>query len=224
MKIIFRRQLSVTEAGLLAPVLIVISMLMATPIFFHTQLKSLEDFGIQNPYTFDVAFCLEEWEEDSVPQNSTDFDQVDENIGWQRIYYSIFSMAMQYVIPFVIMASIYLKIFYYLKTYRMVRAEKPEDKQRARRTNVMLCTISMVFCVAWLPLNLIGIILDANKDFFGEHAEEITLLTYISCHLVRIKSSMSSKSLKSSKSSKSSKFSYLVVSFRMSRRPSLAAL
>ena len=188
MQIIFRRQLSVTEAGLLAPVLIVISMLRVTPLFFHTQLKSLEDFGIKNPYPFDVAYCLEEWEDtNKEPENSTYFDRMmDENVGWQRIYYSIFSMAMQYVIPFIIMASIYLKIFYYLKTYRMVRAEKPEDKQRARRTNVMLCTISMVFCVAWLPLNLIGIILDANEDFFGENAEEITLLTYISCHLVRI--------------------------------------
>merc|ERR1719273_1094341 len=89
----------------------------------------------------------------------------------QRIYYSVFSAAMQYVIPFVSMASIYLKIFHYLKTYRMVRAEKPEDKQRARRTNLMLFTISMVFCVAWLPLNLIGILLDANEDFFGKNAE-----------------------------------------------------
>ena len=105
--------------------------------------------------------------------------------GSKRIYYSIFSMAMQYVIPFVIMASIYLKIFYYLKTYRMVRAEKPEDKQRARRTNLMLFTISMVFCVAWLPLNLIGVLMDLFVDLFGDNIE-MAYLTFVACHLVCI--------------------------------------
>ena len=118
-----------------------------------------------------VVYCVEDWSygEKQDPK--------------ERIYYSIFSMAMQYVIPFVSMASIYLKIFYYLKTYRIVRAEKPEDKQRARRTNVMLFAISMVFCVAWLPLNLIGILLDAETDLFGNDMGKM-ILTFIGCHLV----------------------------------------
>ena len=56
-----------------------------------------------------IVYCVEEWNES---KNSTVED------GIERTYYTYFSMAMQYVIPFVIMASIYLKIFYYLKTYR----------------------------------------------------------------------------------------------------------
>ena len=75
-------------------------------------------------------------------------------------------------------------IFYNLYSYRMVRAEKPEDKMRARRTNIMLFTISMVFCVAWLPLNLIGILLDQIK-LFGDNIE-LAYLTYVACHLVCI--------------------------------------
>ena len=104
----------------------------------------------------------------------------------RRLHTCQFSFArwLQYVIPFVIMASIYLKIFYYLKTYRMVRAEKPEDKLRARRTNLMLFTISMVFCVAWLPLNLIGVLLDVF-NLFGDNIE-MAYLTFVACHLVCI--------------------------------------
>ena len=94
------RQLSVNEAGLLAPVLLVISMLMATPIFFHTR---VHDPKFEEPWSH-IVYCVEDWSGgsgDGEPE--------------QRIYYSIFSMSMQYVIPFVSMALIYLKIFYYLK-------------------------------------------------------------------------------------------------------------
>ena len=122
--------------------------------------------------TFQV-FCVEDWrfgsEQDADPR--------------RRIYYSIFSMAMQYIIPFLSMTLIYTKLFYYLKTNRIVRSERPQDKQKARRTNIMLATISMVFCISWLPLNLIGICLDAQIDVFGDNIEMMTL-TFVGCHLV----------------------------------------
>ena len=95
------RQLSVNEAGLLAPVLLVISMLMATPIFFHTRVHDPK-FG---PPWSHVVYCVEDWSSSEEQSGEPE----------QRIYYSIFSMSMQYVIPFVSMALIYLKIFYYLK-------------------------------------------------------------------------------------------------------------
>ena len=63
-----------------------------------------------------------------------------------------------------------------------MRAEKPEDKLRARRTNLMLFTISMVFCLAWTPLHLIGILLD-QLNLFGDNIE-LAYLTYVACHLV----------------------------------------
>ena len=78
---------------------------MATPLFFHIQ---LDDFNISHDNPNYHVYCVEKWS-----QNST----VEEGI--ERTYYTYFSMAMQYVVPFVIMASIYLKIFYYLKTYRL---------------------------------------------------------------------------------------------------------
>ena len=95
------RQLSVNEAGLLAPVLLVISMLMATPIFFHTR---VHDPKFDPPWSH-IVYCVEDWSSSEEQSGEPE----------QRIYYSIFSMSMQYVIPFVSMALIYLKIFYYLK-------------------------------------------------------------------------------------------------------------
>ena len=47
---------------------------------------------------------------------------------------------MQYVIPFSIMTTIYGKIFLYLRKHRIVREERPRDRQKARRTNIMLGT------------------------------------------------------------------------------------
>jgi neuropeptide Y receptor len=152
-------------------------MLMATPIFFHTRLimpfenmtESEDDIDWSN-----LVFCVEDWrfKEDHVNEDPE-----------RRIFYSIFSMAMQYVLPFVTMTTIYINIFCYLKTYRIVRSERPQDKARARRTNVMLATISLVFCLAWLPINLIGILCDVKTDLFGNDVELMTL-TYIACHLV----------------------------------------
>ena len=49
----------------------------------------------------------------------------------------------------------------------------------------MLFTISMVFCLAWTPLHLIGILLD-QLNLFGDNIE-LAYLTYVACHLVCIK-------------------------------------
>ena len=133
---IFRPQLSVASAGLLAPVLLVISMLMATPLFFHTQLDDFK-INVDNPNYH--VYCVEKWS-----QNST----VEEGI--ERTYYTYFSMAMQYVVPFVIMASIYLKIFYYLKTYRLfwmgvIRDSSINQKATTSLGFFSFCTSSTCF-------------------------------------------------------------------------------
>ena len=135
---IFRPQLSVASAGLLAPVLLVISMLMATPLFFHTQLDDFK-INVDNPNYH--VYCVEKWS-----QNST----VEEGI--ERTYYTYFSMAMQYVVPFVIMASIYLKIFYYLKTYRLFWMGVIRDSSINQKA-----TTSLVFFFRFAHLLLVSL-------------------------------------------------------------------
>ena len=136
--------MSINDAALLTPVILVLSLLMATPIFFHTKLSlpfaeiivndtadHTSGGSEQEPETeaaagtgsddngggggFEVkdwshlSFCVEDWNFGNEKEDPR-----------RRIYYSIFSMAMQYVIPFVTMTTIYAKIFCYLRTYRMV--------------------------------------------------------------------------------------------------------
>ena len=134
---IFRPQLSVASAGLLAPVLLVISMLMATPLFFHTQLDDFK-INVDNPNYH--VYCVEKWS-----QNST----VEEGI--ERTYYTYFSMAMQYVVPFVIMASIYLKIFYYLKTYRLFWMGVIRDSSINQKatTSLVFFFVLHIFYLSW---------------------------------------------------------------------------
>ena len=45
------------------------------------------------------------------------------------------------MIPFSILTTIYGKIFLYLRKHRIVREERPRDRQKARRTNIMLGTV-----------------------------------------------------------------------------------
>ena len=41
-----------------------------------------------------------------------------------------------------------------------VLTTKAADRARARRTNIMLVSISVLYCLCWLPLNLFNLIVD----------------------------------------------------------------
>ena len=41
----------------------------------------------------------------------------------------------------------------------------------------------MCYCIAWLPINLYNILLDAKMDLFGDNIETLLVL-YVVCHIV----------------------------------------
>ena len=57
------------------------------------------------------------------------------------------------------------------------------EHERAKVTNRTLITISLVFCFCWLPLNLIGTILDAKPELFSNATDQMTII-YMLCHIV----------------------------------------
>merc|ERR1712150_105508 len=57
------------------------------------------------------------------------------------------------------------------------------NHQRERRTNRMLITISMVFCFCWLPLNLIGALMDADPYLFGSATDTMNII-FMTCHII----------------------------------------
>ena len=74
-------------------------------------------------------------------------------------------------------------IYLYLARYRVVRDDNPADLEKVRRTNMMLASISVVYCLSWLPLNLFNILADAGVPVFGTSQQAMTS-GFIVCHLV----------------------------------------
>ena len=84
---------------------------MAYPIFHHTRIYTLNTTAV--PGFERISFCIEDWQ---LSDNVTDQDP------GTRIYYSIFSMAFQFLIPFVLISAIYFCIYVYLNKHRYVHS------------------------------------------------------------------------------------------------------
>lgn len=84
----------------------------------------------------------------------------------KRHFYSIFSLFFQYILPFTIISVVYSLLYCYLKKHRMVRDDKQLARERARRTNIMLAAISVLYCLCWLPLNFFNLLSDLYEGIF----------------------------------------------------------
>ena len=93
------------------------AVIFAAPIYLHSKLiVPYQDNSTEEDSSdwSNIAYCAEDWrfaeDQDADPQ--------------RRIYYSIFSMLMQYVIPFLTMTCIYSSIFCYLRYVFVVNFSK----------------------------------------------------------------------------------------------------
>ena len=86
----------------------------------------------------------------------------------KRYWYSVFSLFFQYILPFTTIATVYTLLYLYLKRHRMLRDDKARERarERARRTNIMLASISALYCLCWLPLNSFNLLLDLYEGLF----------------------------------------------------------
>ena len=125
------------------------------------------------------VFCIENW--------STQGEAVETG---NRLYYSMFSFSFQLIAPFIIISISYFLVYRRLKRQAMIRQRilgseerVQRENNRATRRNKYLVTISLVFLIAWLPLSLIGLMIDFNINLFGEHNMEATIMFFMTCHL-----------------------------------------
>lgn len=94
----------------------------------------------------------------------------------------------------------YLRISYKLR-YRFatgfVSSEENPPKsrrqlrgRRLQRTNLLLVSIAVIFCISWLPLNLFNLIADLSSDpvFFASQPMKIC---YAVCHMMGMSSACS---------------------------------
>ena len=128
-----------------------------------------------------VIFCVEDW-----PFGEQNFDII------ERLYYTVFSFILQFVIPLVVISICYLMVYCQLRKQSFVRrslhswnvTERLQmEENRRKRRNKHLAVISIFYLIAWFPLGLISVLLDSNPSIFGDNTSHITII-FLSCHLL----------------------------------------
>uniref|UniRef100_A0A182TL11 G-protein coupled receptors family 1 profile domain-containing protein n=1 Tax=Anopheles melas TaxID=34690 RepID=A0A182TL11_9DIPT len=158
----------------------IISIVLASPMFIIRQLihydVNLPSLGIEY-----VSYCIEDWP-----------------IAYGRVYYSAFTLCVQYVLPILIVSMAYLRIYLKLK-HRLVmgtasgkpgEAKPVRERERGRRmqrTNYLLISIALIFGVSWLPLNLFNLF----ADLYVHSITQDIMVAYAICHMAGMSSACS---------------------------------
>ncbi|XP_052903195.1 neuropeptide F receptor [Anopheles moucheti] len=157
----------------------IISIVLASPMFITRQLihydVNLPSLGIEY-----VSYCIEDWP-----------------IAYGRVYYSAFTLCVQYVLPILIVSVAYLRIYLKLK-HRLVvgtsgkpgEAKPVRERERGRRmqrTNYLLISIALIFGVSWLPLNLFNLF----ADLYVHAITQDIMVAYAICHMAGMSSACS---------------------------------
>uniref|UniRef100_A0A182QAR7 G-protein coupled receptors family 1 profile domain-containing protein n=1 Tax=Anopheles farauti TaxID=69004 RepID=A0A182QAR7_9DIPT len=159
----------------------IISIVLASPMFITRQLihydVNLPSLGIEY-----VSYCIEDWP-----------------IAYGRVYYSAFTLCVQYVLPILIVSVAYLRIYLKLK-HRLVVGSSTSGKpgetkpvrerergRRMQRTNYLLISIALIFGVSWLPLNLFNLF----ADLYVHSITQDIMVAYAICHMAGMSSACS---------------------------------
>lgn len=113
---------------------------------------------------------------------------------YEKINYEMFQV--QYCFPIIIVSISYAMICRKLKfrlnnsTVRSSSSRRVErDDKRMKKTNKLLITIALIFCLSWLPLNLYNLVVDFYNPF-GDDMETM-LVVYAGCHMMGMSSACS---------------------------------
>ncbi|CAG9854101.1 unnamed protein product [Phyllotreta striolata] len=166
----FHPRMKLSTCIIIIVIIWIFSMLVTLPYGVYVKLIPSEP----NP---DKYFCDENWPSED----------------WRRTFGGI-TTAMQFLIPFLIMAFCYICVSIKLNDRARSKpgsknSRKEEaDRERKRRTNRMLIAMVAVFLVSWLPLNAFNIINDFNQQmekwgfyyliFFMAHAIAMSSTCY----------------------------------------------
>ena len=153
-----------------------------------TSLECNEDEKFDDEDWFHVLYCIEDWPFDEGPTEASPMD---------RVYYSLFSLIFQLIIPGIVISVSYFLIYQKLRHQSLSRqrmmsenrnTERIErENQRSKRRNKMLAIMSLIFLISWLPLSIIGVLLDSQPDILGTDIELVTIV-FMTCHLIGMSS------------------------------------
>uniref|UniRef100_A0A914D7Z2 G-protein coupled receptors family 1 profile domain-containing protein n=1 Tax=Acrobeloides nanus TaxID=290746 RepID=A0A914D7Z2_9BILA len=121
-----------------------ISLLLVMPYAVHMRMAHL-------PKPCNIELCIEDWAVEEL-----------------KSCYGLIVMALQFVIPFIIIGYSYTKIWHFLnrRNQKTLLAEKESiyETQRKKRLLRMLITMVVLFAICWLPLNLLNLLRDLKLD------------------------------------------------------------
>ncbi|XP_039300481.1 neuropeptide F receptor [Nilaparvata lugens] len=110
---------------------------------------------------------------------------------WQICYTGCLMMA-QFLVPFLVLSIIHLKI----STYLAVRVSTPprdanskrakREWRRNRRTMVILTCIAVVFAISWLPMTVFSLVAEINPSILGEPSTMYAV--FAGCHILAMSS------------------------------------
>ncbi|XP_054165802.1 neuropeptide F receptor-like [Oppia nitens] len=156
----------------------IMAIMLALPLFLYRTVESHELSKLNLPWLKSVNYCVERWP-----------------IAHGRGYYSVFSMVFQYVLPILIVSIVYTRLCMKLRTRALRRTSttqlpklKSRLKKRTRKTNSLLISIALIFCISWLPLNLINIVADFCFPFKSDTTFRIV---FAICHMAGMSSACS---------------------------------
>lgn len=175
-----RENLQCMGAALILMGIWTLAFLLASPMIFIKHLKQIDlnlpsSFGLSS-----ISYCIEDWPLDH-----------------GRAYYSAFSLCIQYVLPILIVSAAYCRIYGKLRnriqigvmTSDALRERKLQRSRRMRRTNCLLISISVIFGISWLPLNLYNLLTDISMA--KSSTSPGYLMWYAVCHMIGMSSACS---------------------------------
>ncbi|CAH1111131.1 unnamed protein product [Psylliodes chrysocephalus] len=156
-----------------------VALALAMPLFIVRHLVH-HTIPLGTEY-LNINFCIENWP-----------------LEHGRAYYSIFSLIFQYTLPIIIVSAAYVRISYKLRYRFATGFVGGEDNQKSRRelrgrrlhrTNLLLGSIAVIFCVSWLPLNVFNLVADlsTNQSFTSQPM----MICYAVCHMMGMSSACS---------------------------------
>ncbi|XP_038105066.1 neuropeptide F receptor isoform X2 [Culex quinquefasciatus] len=161
----------------------IISLVLASPMFITRRLihYNVNLLGIDY-----ISYCVEDWP-----------------MAYGRLYYSVFTLCVQYVLPILIVSVAYLRIYLKLKHRLVVTTttsvssggkDQPQpvrERERGRRmqrTNYLLISIALIFGISWLPLNLFNLFADL---YLTDSVSQDMMVAYAICHMMGMSSACS---------------------------------
>ncbi|XP_049823428.1 neuropeptide F receptor-like [Aethina tumida] len=175
-----RESLQLCGATVILFVIWTVAFLLASPLLIS---KSLSHHVVElESTTLIVNFCYEDWP-----------------VQHGRAFYSIFSLIFQYTLPIIIVSVAYIRISYKLR-YRFAAGFVSSDDntnrnrrelrgRRLQKTNILLGSIAIIFCISWIPLNLYNLLADFSltTSFSTQQAR----ICYAICHMIGMSSACS---------------------------------